>query len=202
MELKFHINHQNLKRVDKQTIARLSQEYLTCNFKFITPDWEGITKYVIFSNEEINNEIELGIDMNCTCKVPNQMLRCKKFKITVYGVDGESRITTTQRSIATVKSGYTEEILPIENDDIESDVFSRINTEIDNLNSTLNTKADTVHVHEISDVNNLSSTLDSKADTNHNHSINDVTDFEQGVELDVKNALTSISRKIRTYGGE
>ena len=200
MELKFHIKYQVLKRVDKKTVVDLSQDYLTCNFEFINSEWEGLPKYVIFtSSAGVNNLIYLGTGMDCTAYVPNQMLTGDKFKVTVYGFVGTYRITTTQRTVIIVPSGYTPDISPID-DDVDEDFFSQITSEIEELNTAVLTKADIGHSHDIEDVNNLNAILDSKASNGHQHVVSDVTDFEDTVGLDVKSALNSIVNEIRTYG--
>lgn len=169
MELKFKIKHQVLKRTDTHTIADLSQDYLTCRFKFISDEWEGLPKYVIFtSHDGINNLIYLGTDMEKTVYVPNSLLQGNKFRITVYGFVGTYRITTTRRTISIIPSGYTTDITPID-EDADEDFFSRISEEIEELNTIVSTKAELIHQHNISDVSNLWGVLDGKADTNHTH---------------------------------
>lgn len=169
MDLKFHIKHQVLKRVDNKTIVNLSQDLLYCDFEFISYEWEGIPKYVIFtSSTGTNNLIYLGTEMHCRTYVPNQMLQGDKFKITVYGFVGTYRITAIQRTIITLNSGYTTDITPID-EDADEDFFSRISEEIEELNTIVSTKAELIHQHNISDVSNLGEVLDGKADTNHTH---------------------------------
>lgn len=169
MELKFKIKHQVLKRTDTHTIVDLSQDYLTCRFKFISDEWEGLPKYVIFtSHDGINNLIYLGTDMEKTVYVPNSLLQGNKFRITVYGFVGTYRITTTRRTISIIPSGYTTDITPID-EDADEDFFSRISEEIEELNTIVSTKAELIHQHNISDVSNLGGVLDGKADTNHTH---------------------------------
>lgn len=169
MELKFKIKHQVLKRTDTHTIVDLSQDYLTCRFKFISDEWEGLPKYVIFtSHDGINNLIYLGTDMEKTVYVPNSLLQGNKFRITVYGFVGTYRITTTRRTISIIPSGYTTDITPID-EDADEDFFSRISEEIEELNTIVSTKAELIHQHNISDVSNLGRVLDGKADTNHTH---------------------------------
>ena len=167
--MKFKIKHQVLKRTDTHTIVDLSQDYLTCRFKFISDEWEGLPKYVIFtSHDGINNLIYLGTDMEKTVYVPNSLLQGNKFRITVYGFVGTYRITTTRRTISIIPSGYTTDITPID-EDADEDFFSRISEEIEELNTIVSTKAELIHQHNISDVSNLVGVLDGKADTNHTH---------------------------------
>ena len=169
MELKFKVKHQVLKRTDSHTIVDLSQDYLSCRFNFISEEWEGLPKYVIFtSSAGINNLIYLGTDMEKIVPVPNLMLQGNKFKVTIYGCVGVYRITTTRRTISIIPSGYTTDITPID-EDADEDFFSRISEEIEELNTIVSTKAELIHQHNISDVSNLGGVLDGKADTNHTH---------------------------------
>ena len=169
MELKFKIKHQVLKRTDSHTIVDLSQDYLSCRFKFISYEWEGLPKYVIFTNSSgTNNLIYLGTDMECTTYVPNEMLQGNKFKITVYGFAGTNRITTTLRTITILPSGYTTDITPI-GEDTDQDFFSQITGEIEEISTLVSAKADLVHGHNISDVTGLGTALEGKAASNHTH---------------------------------
>ena len=89
--------------------------------------------------------------MHCRTYVPNQMLQGDKFKITVYGFVGTYRITTIQRTIITLNSGYTTDISPID-ESTDTDFFSQITEEIEEINSTLLLKSDLGHTHTTEDI--------------------------------------------------
>jgi hypothetical protein len=48
------------------------------------------------------------------------------------------------------------------------------------VQTLLDTKADTIHLHEIFDINGLESSLDLKSEMGHTHSISDITNFSAG----------------------
>lgn len=53
--------------------------------------------------------------------------------------------------------------------------LAELNLALSNLSTLIATKANRLHTHFISDINELESTLDNKADKNHNHSIAAIT---------------------------
>ncbi|MDO5462420.1 MAG: hypothetical protein Q4F99_02905 [bacterium] len=83
-------------------------------------------------------------------------------------------------------------------------------SEIDNLQSSLDSKAGASHKHAISDVTNLQSTLNNKANTSHTHSISNVSGLEDKLDYmllrsrstsDLKtNFITSAEAPIQFYG--
>lgn len=68
--------------------------------------------------------------------------------------------------------------------------------DVNNLQSTLNSKANTSHTHVISDIDGLLSSLSSKADVTHTHSIADVTGLQ--TELNNKTTQSYVDQEIVT----
>ena len=91
----------------------------------------------------------------------------------------------------------------------ESEVDTALNSKADtshthtisnvtNLQTTLDGKASSTHTHTISDVTNLQTTLDGKASSSHSHSISDVTNLQTSLNgkintSDIANNLTTTS---------
>ena len=194
IELEFVIQNQSLKRCDKNVLVNKTREYISLSFSFLTEDWEDVSKHVILQDEEGKNyQFNLGTSSECGLTVPEVVLYGGFFKVSLYGVIDDTRITTDVRTVVLSPSGYTTDLSPAGEEDYSIDVFEELNTRIA-------TKADIIHSHEIDEINDLEEVLDSKAESVHNHISSDVTDLEDAVGLDVKSALNSIVHNIRTYG--
>ena len=108
MQLEFEIENQQLNRKDDQIIVNGTVKYVECSFEFITSEWEGVAKYAIFKNETHQNFcIPLGDECNCTCTVSGKVLKGDFFRVTVFGIINDERITTTERTVLLVRSGFT-----------------------------------------------------------------------------------------------
>ena len=126
MELEFEICKQKLTRKDKNEIVNQTVKYVTCDFTFKTPEWQGAEKYVIFKSEKGENYcINLGTECTCTCNVPGKVLEGDFFRLTIFCIDGDERITTTEATLLLLRSGFTDNLNAY--DESESgDIFSHI----------------------------------------------------------------------------
>lgn len=191
MELRFSIENQSLKRLDKNVIVNKTREYVTLIFSFLTEDWENVNKNVILRDEdEKNYQFNIGTNCQGTLTVPEKVLYGGFFKVSVFGIVEDTRITTDVRTVVLSPSGYTTNISPIGEDEYSPDVF-------DELNDMVSTKADIVHYHDMDEVNDLETALESKAEKVHRHISNDVTDFGETVDLDLNNLLDNFTEQIR-----
>ncbi len=86
--------------------------------KFIFSDeWEGYQKTAVFGFDEQSYNVVLNAENDlCTaedeCYVPFEVLKAPYFTISVFGVLGESRITTTKAKVKVLESGYKEGEIP------------------------------------------------------------------------------------------
>ena len=124
MELEFEITNQQLTRKDDNILVNQTVKYVTCTFTFKTTEWQGADKYVIFKSEHWENYcINLGNECSGTCNVPGKVLAGDFFRMTVFGIDGDERITTTEATLLLLRSGFTADLNAY--DDSESgDIFS------------------------------------------------------------------------------
>lgn len=150
MELTFSICNQSLKRTDSEKPADYSNEYLKCQFDFQSEDWEPMGKFAIFKTGKLNYRVAIS---DGECIVPFDALQYNQFALTVYGIDGDTRITTNLVYIKLGKSGFvteydessyfnpdmTEELLDLVEQKVYTSVFDEtvtgINESIDGLES-------------------------------------------------------------------
>ena len=174
MELTFSICNQSLKRTDSEKPADYSNEYLKCQFDFQSSDWTPMGKFAIFKTGKLNFRVAIN---DGECIVPFDALQYNQFALTVYGIDGDTRITTNLVYIKLGKSGFvteydessyfnpdmTEELLDLVEQKVYISVFNEtveeINTSIENLDeskvdkSQYNTDLQGIH-NSISEVDN------------------------------------------------
>ena len=106
MELTFSICNQSLKRTDSEKPADYSNEYLKCQFDFQSSDWTPMGKFAIFKTGKLNFRVAIN---DGECIVPFDALQYNQFALTVYGIDGDTRITTNLVYIKLGKSGFVTE---------------------------------------------------------------------------------------------
>lgn len=89
--------------------------------KFHFPDsWENYTKTAVFTDTNGNavSVILNGVSILCTgvdeCYIPHEMLELSGFYVSVFGILGESRATTSKAFITVAESGYTQGDTPAE----------------------------------------------------------------------------------------
>ena len=102
--LTFTVDKQSLKRTDTDKAIADSVKYLTATFTF-SEDWTGTTKTVLFNYETVTYAITLESD---TCVVPWEVIHSDYFRVSVYGVKDDERITTNNVTVYVGESGYTE----------------------------------------------------------------------------------------------
>ena len=94
------------------TVVADSIKYQKVKFVF-SPEWEKYEKTAIFSNDSETYNVVLNSENNmCTseneCYIPFEVLKPPYFTVSVFGVSGESRITTTKANVKVLESGYKE----------------------------------------------------------------------------------------------
>lgn len=88
------------------TVASESKNYLKVNFSF-SDDWDGYAKTAVFKSADETQSIGVLLE-NDECTVPYEIIYESGFSLSVYGIKGDSRITTTESFIWVQKSGFTE----------------------------------------------------------------------------------------------
>ncbi len=84
-------------------LAADSVEYVTAVFRF-DDSWNDLLKTATFRTGEL--VYSLPLEEDC-CQIPYEALRSGILYISVYGVSGTTRATTTELPIQVEKSGYT-----------------------------------------------------------------------------------------------
>lgn len=195
--IRFQVNGQHLKRVDKVIVVNKLRNILVANFEF-KKGWSEVTPFAIFKNKTESYCIPISMEENIgECIVPHEVLQSKWFKMTLFGGD---LITTNELTIYLVESGYTTDISSTAEPSV--DIFVQIYDELSH-------KSDIGHIHTIEEMDGLSDVLDSKADVDaladkadlhHTHISNDVIDFgqtlEEEIEEDLDLLLLNLSEKI------
>ena len=124
MELEFEVNNQSLVRTDTVGVVNQSVNYLSCVFSFKTSDWSGFEKYVIFKSESgADYCYSLGTSCEVDCTVPGKVLEHDLFRLTLFGLKDEERITTNLVTVKLVRSGFSTSIQSYEGDGT-GDIFS------------------------------------------------------------------------------
>ena len=88
------------------TVASESKNYLKVNFSF-SGDWDGYAKTAVFKSADKAKSIGVVLESD-ECTVPYEIIYESGFSLSVYGIKGNSRITTTESYIWVQKSGFTE----------------------------------------------------------------------------------------------
>ena len=85
---------------------------------FNFPDsWNGYVKKALFKNGEKTVGVFLNADETmCTgedeCFIPHEVIKAPQFTVSVFGVSGDSRVTSAEATIKVTESGYTKGDLP------------------------------------------------------------------------------------------
>ena len=126
MELEFEITNQAIERTDNEKlVVNESANYVDCSFTFKTSEWQNISKYALFKNEKDKAFcVELGTGCSNSVKLPYEVLQGDFFRVTVFGLGDGYRITTTQITVMTDRSGFTAEIY--EPEGYDGDIFSQL----------------------------------------------------------------------------
>ena len=156
--MNFKIQNQQLTQIGETKPANHSQEYLELNIDFQTNDWNGLTKFGLFTNQNgLKYRVALTDDKVI---VPNSCLSDEKFTFSIYGVKDDVRVTTNQLTIYLKDSGYVR--------DVENDIPDDDPTIVEEIYTAIDTKAD---------ASEMAAALDGKSDVGHTHTKSDITDF-------------------------
>ena len=130
MILEFKIKNQKLIRIDNEYLVNLSQEYLQCNFDFLTSDWEGLEKYVTF---KVKGKSYLYLIEENMVRVPNDILKYKYFYIKLHGLkkDENLKITTNELIILLKITGWKENTYTPSKDLSSKDILTLLKDKID-----------------------------------------------------------------------
>lgn len=133
MNIRCNITNQIITITDTDKIVNQSHNYLKIYFDFLTEDWADKTVYVLLKNEE-RKTYEYQYNTETGLTVPYSVLKGNLFRMTVYGVnqDNTVRITTNELTVRLLHSGYTSEIDPIEDTDIDviADLYLRLDEKL------------------------------------------------------------------------
>lgn len=94
--------------------AVVSDSVLYERMKFTFPEsWDGYTKTAVFRNGDITLSVILNSDRDlCVgadeCYIPHEVIKFPELTVSVFGVLGDSRVTTPQAAIRVIQSGYGE----------------------------------------------------------------------------------------------
>ena len=101
--IKFNVRNQNISRIDNFYVVAKSKSYLTAEFSFLTPDWQGVTKTAIFHDKDTSYTQILTDDK---CEVPWEWLANAGTK--QVSVIGGELITVNMADVTIYESGYKE----------------------------------------------------------------------------------------------
>lgn len=116
--------------------------------KFYFPkSWEGYTKTAVFRNGDttlsviLNSESDLcaGTD---ECYIPHEVIKFPEFTVSVFGILGHSRATTSKAAIRVIKSGYAEGDEPSDPTPTEYQQLVNIANETKEIAQSVRTDAD------------------------------------------------------------
>ena len=194
MDLNFEINNQILTRTDDNEFVNKSRNYIRCNFSFKSSEWNGVNKFVIFKNEKDEAyEVYLGNSCECQCIIPSPVLTGSYFLISLYG---GNVITTTEKRVVLLNSGYTHDISSVE--DYDEDIFIQ-------MLELLEGKADDADLSvvaktgEYTDLNNLPNLSNVATSGDYNDLSNKPTVASLGADVQVNQLQTPNEGCIKSY---
>lgn len=135
MVIEFKITKQTISRTDRNIVVALSQEYLQAHFDFdyiAEPEWDcQITA--------LFNEYAVLLDEGGNCMVPVEVIATPgKFTVSVFGIDGDMRITTDIAEVPVKATGYKQgEIPPEPTPDIYTQLMEQVNRSIATANEVV-----------------------------------------------------------------
>lgn len=107
------INGQSI-RIRYDEVVSDSVEYLKVKFEY-SDDWTGYTKTAVFTNEALDKSVAVVMEEGSplyiaenTCLVPYEVIKAPEFRVSVFGIKGESLITASAGYVEVVASGYCE----------------------------------------------------------------------------------------------
>ena len=108
MIINFNVEHQSISRVDSFKPVENSKNYLVAKFSF-SSDWDGTTK-VVYLQYENRYYYLVKLSENDSCKIPEQVIKAKGFKLAVQGSLGEDAskvvITTEVIGVPVINTAY------------------------------------------------------------------------------------------------
>ena len=126
MIFEFNVNEQTLTRTDTSKAVTDSVGYLKAKFTFNSTDWDNTIKSAIFRGNGLSYTVLLDDSGECTIPYETLIRGAKDFinlSISVFGVNGDYRITTNSKTIRLDPSGYTPGETPA---DPPPDVYAEI----------------------------------------------------------------------------
>ncbi len=107
------INGQSV-RIRNDEVVSDSVEYLKVKFEY-SDDWQGYTKTAVFTNEALDKSVAVVLEEGSslyigenTCLVPYEVIKAPEFRVSVFGIKGDSLITASAGYVEVVESGYCE----------------------------------------------------------------------------------------------
>ncbi len=128
--------------------AVVSDSVLYERMKFTFPEsWEGYTKTAVFRNGDITLSVILDGDSDlCTgtdeCYIPHEVIKFPELTVSVFGILGDSRVTTPQAAIRVIQSGYGEGDEPSDPTPTEYQQLVNLATETKQIAQSVRTDAD------------------------------------------------------------
>ena len=206
MILNFEINQQIIERTESNILVNKSKNYVECNFKFKTNEWTGIEKFAIFKDSWGDPyRVHLGDECESTVIVPEAALKGTYFKVSVYGGD---RITTDEKTIPLIPSGYTLKVKPPEGSDV--DIFVQIWDALDEKVTDITYEDGVMRIYsEKGEVTSFELTTTAHWEdiidvpetfppSEHIHTSQDVSDFDSKTGSEVKASFRQLANRIRT----
>lgn len=106
--LKFTVRNQMIKRIDNFIPVRNSKNYLYAEFVFLTEDWVGKSKTVLFHSVD-GEPVQILLGETDTCLIPAEVLAGTSFTISVIAGD---MITANAVTVKLYESGYRQGDIP------------------------------------------------------------------------------------------
>lgn len=113
------INGQSIRAL-YDSVASDSVEFLRVKFEY-SDEWNGFVKTVVFESESADKAVSVVLEDgnplylgNNTCLVPFEVIKSPEFTLSVFGVKGDSLITTDTATVRVLQSGYCEGDVPAE----------------------------------------------------------------------------------------
>ena len=134
------------KIIVSETIISDSVKYERIKFSF-HDGWDDYTKTAVFRHYDKTLNIILNGDSDlCTevdeCYIPHEVIKAPEFTVSVFGILGDSRITTPQASIRVIKSGYADGDTPDKPTKTEYEQLINLSEETRNIAQSVRDDAD------------------------------------------------------------
>lgn len=109
--------------------------------------WNGYVKKALFKNGEKTVGVFLNADKTiCTgkdeCFIPHEVIKAPQFTVSVFGVSGDSRVTSAEATIKVTESGYTKGDFPTNPSPTEYEQLLNIAAETKKIAQSVRTDAD------------------------------------------------------------